>query len=50
MILQGIAASDGVGLGRAVCVREEKLDYSDVRYSGKESEKARLASAIEQFE
>ncbi len=27
MILQGIAASDGVGLGKAVCVREEKLDY-----------------------
>ena len=50
MILQGIAASNGVGLGRAVCVREEKLDYSEVRYSGKESEKARLQTALEEFE
>ena len=50
MILRGIAASDGIGLGRAVCVREEKLDYSDVAYSGKDSEKARLQAAIEQFE
>ena len=50
MILQGIAASQGVGLGRAVCVREGKLDYSDVRYSGKDSERARLASAIEVFD
>lgn len=50
MILRGIAASDGIGLGRAVCVREENLDYSDVAYSGKDSEKARLQTAIEQFE
>lgn len=50
MILRGIAASDGIGLGRAVCVREENLDYSSVAYSGKESEKARLQAAIEQFE
>ena len=50
MILQGIAASSGVGLGRAVCVREEKLDYSGVAYSGKESEKERLQAALEEFE
>lgn len=50
MILQGIAASDGVGLGRAVCVREETLDYSEVRYSGKEAEKERLQTALEEFE
>lgn len=50
MILRGIAASDGIGLGRAVCVREENLDYSGVAYSGKESEKTRLQAAIEQFE
>ena len=49
MILQGIAASDGVGLGRAVCIREEKLDYSGVAYSGKDTEKARLTGAIEEF-
>lgn len=50
MILQGIAASNGVGLGKAVCVREEKLDYSGVAYSGKESEKERLQAALEEFE
>ena len=50
MILQGIAASNGVGLGRAVCVREETLDYSDVRYAGKEAEKERLQAAMEEFE
>ena len=49
MVLKGINASDGVGLGRAVCVREESLDYSQVPYSGKEAEKARLQAAIEEF-
>lgn len=49
MILRGVAASEGIGLGRAVCVRDENLDYSGVTYSGKEPEKARLQSAIEQF-
>ena len=49
MILKGINASAGIGLGRAVCIREESLDYSDVPYSGKEAEKARLQSAIEEF-
>ncbi|MCI8422642.1 MAG: phosphoenolpyruvate--protein phosphotransferase [Lawsonibacter sp.] len=48
-MLKGIAASDGVGLGRAVCVREESLDYSQVPYSGKETEKARLLAGIEEF-
>lgn len=50
MILQGIAASDGVGLGRAVCVREETLDYSEVRHSGKEAEKEGFQTALEEFE
>ena len=49
MVLKGINASDGVGLGRAVCLREESLDYSDVPYSGKEAEKTRLQNAIEEF-
>ncbi|MBD5152841.1 MAG: phosphoenolpyruvate--protein phosphotransferase [Oscillibacter sp.] len=48
-MLKGINASDGVGLGRAVCVREESLDYSSVPYSGKEAEKARLKNAMEEF-
>ena len=25
MILRGIAASDGIGIGKAVCVREQSL-------------------------
>ncbi len=49
MVLKGINASAGVGLGRAVCIREEKLDYSAVPYSGKEAEKARLKDAIDEF-
>lgn len=49
MVLKGINASDGVGLGRAVCVREESLDYSAVPYSGKENEKKRLREAVEEF-
>jgi len=49
MVLKGINASDGIGLGRAVCIREEILDYSAVPYSGKESEKARLKDAVDEF-
>ena len=49
MILKGLNASDGGGLGRAVCVREESLDYSSVPYSGKEAEKTRLKNAMEEF-
>ena len=49
MILRGIPASDGIGIGRAVCIREESLDYSDVQYAGKDVEKVRLQTAIEQF-
>lgn len=49
MILKGINASDGVGLGRAVCVREESLDYSAVPYSGRETEKKRLREAVDEF-
>ena len=49
MVLKGINASDGIGLGRAVCIREEILDYSAVPYSGKESEKTRLKDAIDEF-
>ena len=49
MVLKGINASDGVGLGRAVCLREESLDYSHVPYSGREAEKARLQAAIDEL-
>jgi len=50
MLLQGIAASGGIGLGQAVCLRKESLDYSGVRYAGKEAEWDRLQTAIREFE
>lgn len=49
MTLQGIGASAGIGIGNAVCVREQNLDYSSVIFSGVESEKSRLHAAIESF-
>ena len=49
MILHGIGASEGIGIGKAVCVREQNLDYSAVSYGGKEVEKDRLQAAIQQF-
>ncbi len=49
MELHGIAASRGIGIGNAVCIREQSLDYSGVGYAGKDAEKQRLQSAIEQF-
>lgn len=39
MILNGIGASDGLGLGNAVCIRESVLDYTGVIYAGAEAEK-----------
>ncbi len=49
MILRGIGASEGIGIGSAVCVREQNLDYSAVVYSGTEAEQDRLQQAIQQF-
>ncbi|OUO36076.1 phosphoenolpyruvate--protein phosphotransferase [Flavonifractor sp. An306] len=48
-MLHGIGASEGIGIGKAVCVREQNLDYSAVSYGGKEVEKDRLQAAIQQF-
>ena len=49
MILRGIAASDGIGIGKVVRVQEQNLDYSAVKYGGAEAEKDRLQAAITQF-
>ena len=49
MELRGIAASGGIGIGSAVCIREQSLDYSGVVYAGSETEKQRLQCAVEQF-
>lgn len=50
MTLHGIGASAGIGIGRAVCIQEQDLDYSTVVSAGKEKEKARLQKAIEAFQ
>ena len=50
MTLHGIGASSGIGIGRAVCIQEQDLDYSAVVSAGKEKEKARLQKAIEAFQ
>ena len=48
--LTGIAVSEGVGLGNAVCVRAASLDYSGVTFSGGDAERLRLRAAIGEFE
>ena len=41
----GIGASAGIGIGRAVLVRLPDLDYSHVVFQGAQAEKARLSAA-----
>ena len=41
--------SAGIGIGTAVCVREQNLDYTSVPFSGAEQEKARLRAAADLF-
>ncbi len=49
MMFHGTGVSSGIGIGKVAVVREAKLDYSNVQFSGKESEKARLDDAIKKF-
>ncbi len=44
-MLKGTGASAGVGIGRALVVKEQNLDFSGVPFSGQEQEKARLTEA-----
>ena len=46
---KGIGACAGIGIGRAVLVRQADLDYSHVTFAGAETEKARLAQAAAAF-
>lgn len=48
-MLKGIGASQGYGIGNAVIIKDINLDYSAVKYSGAENEKARLHKAAEDF-
>ena len=49
MRLQGIGASDGIGIGTAVRFLEENLDFSNIVSAGTEAEKLRLQTAIQNF-
>jgi phosphotransferase system enzyme I (PtsI) len=48
--LTGIPASAGIGIGKALALRDTTLDHSGVKYSGEASEKSRLLAAIAEFE
>lgn len=48
-MLKGIGASQGYGIGNAVIIKDISLDYSAVKYSGAENEKARLHKAADAF-
>ncbi|MGN0571372.1 MAG: phosphoenolpyruvate--protein phosphotransferase [Candidatus Fimenecus sp.] len=49
MLYQGIAGAEGIGIGKALVVREQNLEYSHVPFSGAETEKQRLQTAIQVF-
>lgn len=49
MIYKGIAGAEGIGIGKALVVREQTLDYSQVVFSGAENETKRLQAAIAAF-
>ena len=48
-MFKGIGASAGIGIGRAVLVREPDLDYSHVVFAGVEEEQERLSAAVAAF-
>ena len=48
-MLKGIGASQGYGIGKAVVIKNESLDYSSVKYSDAENEKKRLHEAVEKY-
>ncbi len=48
-MLKGIGASQGYGIGNAVVINDADIDYSAAIYSGAESEKSRLAVAVERY-
>ncbi len=48
-MLKGIGASQGYGIGRAVVIKNESLDYSCVKYTDADSEKKRLHDAVDKY-
>ena len=47
-MLKGTGVSAGVGLGRALVLKEQTLDWSGVAFAGEEAEKRRLEGAAQQ--
>lgn len=48
-MFKGIGASAGIGIGRAVLVREPDLSYAHVTFAGQEAEQSRLTAAVAAF-
>ena len=48
-MLKGIAASEGIGIGRAVIIEQQNITYETGPAGGPEQEKARLHRAIDDF-
>lgn len=48
-MLKGIGVSQGYGIGKAVIIGDISTDYSNVKYTDAESEKARLQNAVDSF-
>lgn len=48
-MLKGIGVSQGYGIGKAVVICDISTDYSNVKYTGAENEKARLQDAVDSF-
>lgn len=49
-LLKGIGASQGYGIGRAVIIKNADLDYTNVKYTTAEEEKAKLHNALKSFD
>ena len=48
-MLKGIPASQGYGIGKAILIGDINTDYSEVKFTDADSEKARLHHAVEDF-
>lgn len=49
MIFNGIAGSGGIGIGKAVVIGDQSLDFSDKVFTGRENERKRLLTAVDEF-
>ena len=49
-MLKGIAASEGIGIGKVVTIRQQKITYEQRQVADPAAETDRLHSAIEQFQ